>query len=226
MCRIWIKKPSNALEIWEGDINIVADCSDLSLLSELPKKWYFSGHLFADLKSSIPDEVESILNSKKIKAYFAMGSSANHDVLMKTLNSLSKVDVLFIAPIKSHLKVNDIIPSNVVVTDWLPALEVCKKVDFAITHGGQGTVQTNALAGIPFIGIGMQPEQELNIFLYSKFGSAIQIKKNKVNERSIVRACSDILSNQSYKQKALEAKEILERTDTRKIIKKIVSENI
>jgi UDP:flavonoid glycosyltransferase YjiC (YdhE family) len=221
-----LKKPDNALELWEGDINIVAESEELTLLKKLPEKWYFSGPLFADLKYSIPDNVKKILNSSKRKAYFAMGSSASREKLLKILNALSKIDVQFIAPIKSHLIDGDIIPPNVLVTDWLPALEICKNVDFAITHGGQGTVQTNALAGIPFIGIGMQPEQELNIYLYYKFGSAIQIQKNRINQKVISGACNEIINNQKYKQNALEAKKVLERTNTKEIIKQIVNDNI
>ncbi len=43
------------------------------------------------------------------------------------------------------------IPSNVLVTDWLPALQVNKMADLAVIHGGVGTVMTAALAGKPVV---------------------------------------------------------------------------
>ncbi|MEG0309132.1 MAG: glycosyltransferase [Clostridium sp.] len=222
-----LKKRSNLLELWEGDINIVADIKELSLLKTLPQNWYYSGALFAHLNTDIPANVLNILNnSTKKKVYFAMGSSANRDILLKALSAFQDIDVTVIAPIKSHLKPNDNIPSNVIVTDWLPALEVTKMVDVAVIHGGQGTVQTTVLAGVPFVGIGMQPEQDMNIYVYKQFGNALQIRKSKVSKQSIKTNIEKLLNEKQYKIQAKKAMDIVVNVDTKKIIKEIVNNNI
>ncbi|WP_423189807.1 glycosyltransferase [Alkalibacterium sp. f15] len=222
-----LNKPKSIFEFWEGDINIVAETQKLSLLKKLPDNWYFSGPLFAHLDKEIPPEVEQLLaESNKTKIFFAMGSSANRTVLLKVLRAFENLDVVVIAPIKSHLKEGDHIPGNVYVTDWLPALEVTGKVDIAVIHGGQGTVQTTVSAGVPFVGIGMQPEQELNILLYKNFGNAIQVSKKKINATVMQEAINEIKKNKRYKEKATEAKTILDRVDTTEIIRRIVEENI
>ena len=218
-----LRPPKNALDVWTGDINIVADIKEFSLLKKLPNGWYFSGPLFAKLVQPVPDHVESSLrNTSKPKIYFAMGSSANRKVLLKTLQAFDGLDVLVVAPVRSHLKPTDIIPGNVIITDWLPALEVMRLVDLAVTHGGQGTVQTTIMSGKPFIGIGMQPEQDLNIYPFAVFGNAIQISKNRVSQKTIQTSLEKLIHDDSYKTKALKAKTILEKYNTHEIIETIV----
>jgi UDP:flavonoid glycosyltransferase YjiC (YdhE family) len=222
-----LPKPSTFLQLWEGDVNIVAEARELSLLKELPKGWYFSGPLFAHLRNPIPPEVEQLLSEKgKTKIYFAMGSSANREILLKTLAAFAGLDVAVVAPIKSHLKPDDRIPDNVLVTDWLPALEVTQRVDIAVIHGGQGTVQTTVSAGVPFVGIGMQPEQDLNIYLYQKFGNALQLSRSKLTEKKIAEALQMIIADSKYRQKAKEAQAIINSVNTGDIIKSVFFEHL
>ena len=214
----------NVLELWTGDVNMVADIKELSLLQELPKDWYFSGPLFAHLPTTIPNAAQALLSSSKRKIYFAMGSSANRSILLEALQAFEGLDVLVIAPIEAHVNEGDVIPDNVMVTDWLPALEVLKQVDFAVTHGGQGTVQTTVMAGVPFVGIGMQPEQELNIYVYQQFGSAILLPK-KMKSFELKQAIQRLMETPSFQTKAQQAKELLESTNTVEIIKQIIDED-
>ena len=221
------KPPKNALEIWSGDVNIAADIKEVSLLKELPSDWHFSGPLFAHLNKEIPQSIEEALKkSPKTKIYFAMGSSANKKILKQALACFEALDVLVVAPIQAHLSQEDKIPSNVMVTDWLPALQTLELVDVAITHGGQGTVQTTVMAGKPFMGIGMQPEQAINIHTFVTFGNALQLPKNKVTQKRFEKALNDLIKNESYHQKAKEAQAIMQSVNTYEIIKDIVESNL
>lgn len=215
-----LPKPSSLLQLWEGDVNIVAETRELSLLKELPEGWYFSGPLFAHLDAPLPAEVEQLLSdTDKTKIYFAMGSSANRKILLKVLAAFAALDVVVVAPIKSYLKPEDKVPDNVLVTDWLPASEVVQRVDIAFTHGGQGTVQTNVSAGVPFIGVGMQSEQDLNIYLYQQFGNAAQLRKSKLTKKTVVETVQMVLSDKHYFQKAKEAQGIINSANTGQVIK-------
>jgi UDP:flavonoid glycosyltransferase YjiC (YdhE family) len=89
------------------------------------------------------------------------------------------------------------VPPNVLVTDWLPALEVNRMVDLAVIHGGQGTVQTACAAGKPFVGIGMQPEQEINIAVVERYGSAIRIQRNQLTPQRLQAAIRRLLADET-----------------------------
>jgi len=90
------------------------------------------------------------------------------------------------------------------VTDWLPAHKVNALCDISVIHGGQGTVQTACDSGTPFIGIGMQPEQSINIENIVRFGAAIRIPRRKLTKKRLQESISELLSNPQYKEKAKE----------------------
>jgi UDP:flavonoid glycosyltransferase YjiC (YdhE family) len=109
-----------------------------------------------------------------------------------------------IAPVKFLIEnlQNIRIPSNVVVTDWLPALEINKICDIAVIHGGIGTVMTAAYAGKPIVGIGMQPEQVANLACLVRKGFAIRVSKSKHVGVKVQKAIESLLSDENAKRNA------------------------
>lgn len=184
----------------------------------------FVGPIFAHLDNEIPDEVKLFAEDRsKPLVYFAMGSSANFDVLKQVIEYLGGLPIRLIAPIKRHVENKDVeIPDNMLVTDWLPALVVNQMVDFGIVHGGQGTIQTANRAGMPFLGIGMQAEQSLNIEQSRRYGSALRISRRKLNKKRFQKAVYALIENPEYKEKALELKKEAEQFDGSQYVAEIL----
>jgi len=201
-----LPKFKNIISIWEGDYNLLTEIPLLFKDVHLDDNWKFVGPIYAKLDGDIPQEViDFISNSDYPTVYFAMGSSANREVLKKVIESFENLPLRIVAPIKSHLEKMEIaIPSNMLVTDWLPAHKVNALCDIAIIHGGQGTVQTACDSGTPFIGIGMQPEQSINIDNIVRFGAAIRLTRRNFSKTQFHKCINDLLSNPQYKQKATE----------------------
>ena len=79
----------------------------------------------------------------------AMGSSANRRPVLDVTHSASRADVEIISPSAVCLSEADreTLPGNVHVTGWIPVHRLGDLVDVAITHGGEGTVQTSCSRG-------------------------------------------------------------------------------
>ena len=105
------------------------------------------------------------------------------------------------------------IPSNVIVTDWLPALQVNKFVNLSVIHGGIGTAMTAAYAGKPVVGVGMQPEQRANIACLVRKGFAIRVPKSKNLAKHVQEAIQIQLNNEEAKRRAEEFSKIMENWD-------------
>lgn len=194
-----------ALDVWSGDINCVSEHHLLMADIDLPDTWRVCGPIFANLPGQIPEGVRQwIADATCPTVYFAMGSSANKDVLELALSAFEGMAVRVVAPIRSHLRPDTVIPDNVLVTDWLPALEVNRLVDCAVIHGGAGTVQTAIHAGIPFVGIGMQPEQSINIESVVRWGAAIRLPRKRLTPAIVRSAVMELLSNDSFAKRAKE----------------------
>jgi UDP:flavonoid glycosyltransferase YjiC (YdhE family) len=106
-----------------------------------------------------------------------------------------------IAPVKSHVADMDLeIPTNVIVTDFLPAHKVNSMADVSVIHGGQNTVMNACLSGTPIVGIGMHPEQQANLDACVRKGFAIRLNKKSVTASAVLDAIDIILSDAKAKE--------------------------
>lgn len=189
------------VDLFEGDHNLVTEIPELAGVEMLPENWHWAGPIFARLDGDVPPEIERLPRDKPW-IYFAMGSSANRDVLLKVTEMFRGMPYTVIAPIRAHLPDSYIPPENVHVFGWLPAHKVNPLADLAVIHGGQGTVQTACWSGTPFVGIGLQPEQEFNVFAVEQFGCAVGLKKNKVTRVDLRVAIEGLLGDETVQQNA------------------------
>jgi len=180
--------------------NLVTDIPELTGVKDLPANWQYVGPIFAHLEGEIPSELLNLSHERPI-IYCAMGSSANRNILKIVIEIFDNAPYTVIAPIKAHVQ-NIAVAKNVLVYDWLPAPKVNSLADIAVIHGGQGTVQTACAAGTPFIGIGLQPEQESNIDAIARQGSAIRIRKHRLSRKTLLSSIKQLLSNPLARQKA------------------------
>jgi len=144
-----------------------------------------------------------------------MGSSGTPEIVAKIIGSFEGKPYRVIAPVKFHLdRVSGVkIPSNVIVTDWLPAYQVNNLVDISVIHGGIGTVMTAAYAGKPVVGVGMQPEQNANIACLVRKGFAIRVPKSKDPYKKVQEAIQVLLNDEEAKMKSVDFSKIMEKWD-------------
>ena len=95
---------------------------------------------------------------------------------------------------------------------YIPAHVICERVDLAVIHGGQGTVQTAAWAGLPIVGIGFQWEQQANLDGYAQAGAGIRIPMHSVTRERLLSAIREALTP-SFKQSALKLRELVRASD-------------
>jgi UDP:flavonoid glycosyltransferase YjiC (YdhE family) len=189
-------------DYWRGDLNLVAEPDDFTG-AQLPANYHFVGPIVAQQEFPIPSEVSETPRDRPL-VYFAMGSSGTPEIIRNIVRSFEGTPYRVIAPIRSFLrKIPDfVVPDNVVVTDWLPALKVNRLADIAVIHGGIGTVMTAALAGKPIVGVPMQPEQSANLAAIARQGFAIRVPKSRDPSRQVQAAIRALLADETAQRKA------------------------
>lgn len=207
---------NNIFDMLESDYYFINDYSDFYNTSKYPNNMTFSGLLISQQKNDTltDSNVLKILSSKnnRKKFFCSLGSVGDKDALfeiIKVFNSKhgKKYSGIILAP-KEICKLEDagqiLDNSHVYITDqFVPAKMINDKVDIVICHGGQGTLQTAILSGTPVIGVVMQPEQDINLQHLSDYGAAIQIKKSKWSQHSILKSIETILATDSFEKKML-----------------------
>ncbi len=156
-----VKSYKPVFSYFTGQITLVAEPPEFTNAT-LPAHYHFIGPLITHENFPMPAIVKNIPRDRPL-IFFAMGSSGLPKIVSNIIESFEGKPYWVIAPVKFLIEgiPNLKVPSNVIVTDWLPALEINKMADIAVIHGGVGTVMTAARAGRPVVGVGMQPEHPL-----------------------------------------------------------------
>lgn len=178
--------------------------ADRNLLTEMP--WELDGFIlpegfervgpiFAHIDAPLPEIVEQLAAAAEPLVYLGLGSSANRELALGAARALGTLPVNVVAPIAHYLEPGDALPPNVHVTDLLPAHRLGGLVDAAVLHGGQGTVQTACATGIPFVGMGLQPEQTWHVRMCEERGHAISIPPKRAGSPEFLDAVRRVLSD-------------------------------
>ncbi|MCP4641795.1 MAG: hypothetical protein GY851_15235 [bacterium] len=196
-----LKPFTSFIDALEGDYTLLADIPEWVGLSEVAPNKRYVGPLVAKLDADIPEEVARIPRDKPI-IYFAMGSSGKAKLVASILEGFEGKPYRVIAPVKGLVDRLDVkVPSNVIVTGFLPAHKVNPMADVSVIHGGQNTVMNACLSGTPIVGMGMHPEQEANLEACARKGFAIRLNKWRHTATNVFEAIDTQLANEAARRK-------------------------
>ncbi|MCP5067466.1 MAG: glycosyltransferase family 1 protein, partial [bacterium] len=129
----------------------------------------------------------------------------NKLLYLRALRALARTRYNVVAAYTTVLREDELPPvgKNVMLEKFVPAEIVNKLADIAVLHGGQGTFYTAAYSGRPVIGIPMQPEQQYNIDILVRSGSAIRLSKRHFRGEDLLAAIDTILEDyETYRANA------------------------
>lgn len=208
-----LRKFHNFIEVLEGDHTLLADIPEWVGFSEIRSNLHYIGPLPFRLNGDIPREIIEMPKDKPI-VYFAMGSSGKPKIIAEIIQGFKNKPYRVIAPVKAHIENLDIkIPTNVVVTGFIPAHKVNPMAGISVIHGGQNTVMQACLSGTCIVGIGMHPEQQANLDACVRKGFAIRLSKKNVRASVVLDAIDRLLSDNQAKQKVVKFQKQLEQWD-------------
>jgi len=199
-----------------ADLNLIASAPHLlPQWLEMPEGHQVVGPVYAQLPGEVPEIVADLAAGPKPLVYFAVGSSGNRDLVLDMLRGLGRADCQVLAPVRSHLRDEDLdtLPLNIHVTDWIPAHQLGEAVDLAITHGGEGTVQTSCVQGWPFIGIPLQFEQRFNVQRCAAFGSARLVSQREARRTDWAELVRQALADDGMRSRARRMAGLMEGLD-------------
>lgn len=180
---------------------------------EIPPGFERVGPIFANIDSPMPTIVEHLAAAPEPLVYLGLGSSASRELAIAAARALGELRVNVVAPIRHYLGPGDTVPPNVHVTGLIPAHLLGGLVDAAVLHGGQGTVQTACATGIPFVGMGLQPEQTWHVRMCERRGNALAVSPKAVSKPAFTAAVQRILTEPSFRAAASEVQTTYARED-------------
>jgi UDP:flavonoid glycosyltransferase YjiC (YdhE family) len=197
-----VRPLKTVVSLLEADRNLVAVMPWELEGYTLPPGYERVGPIFARIDSPIPPIVQELAARDEPLVYLGLGSSASRALALAAASQLGAMPVNVVAPIRHYLRPGDVLPANVHATALLPAHRLGGLVDVAVLHGGQGTVQTACAAGIPFVGMGLQPEQVWNVDVCVTQGNAIALRPRQAGTPALRDAVDRLLTDTSYRAAA------------------------
>lgn len=208
----------NYTQLVRGDLTLLPDLPELSGLAaeHLPSGYHYSGPVFARMDElPLPEPVARVLERPGTKIYCAMGSSGTPELLQRVvaiLRSEPSFNVVCATTTILDPEALGAPDERFAAVRYLPAHDVCERVDLAVTHGGQGTVQTAAWAGIPVVGVGFQWEQQANLDGLARAGAGIRIPLHSVARERLLSAVHEALGP-SYRAAATKLRAVVRASD-------------
>lgn len=192
-----VRPPRSPVDLLTADHNLLTVMPGELDGYHLPPCFRRVGPIYARLPGALPREIAALAHSTDPVIYLGLGSSANPRLARTACFALARLGLQVIAPLRHYLG-DEPMPPGVHLTRLLPAHLLDGIVDAAVLHGGQGTVQTACAAGIPFVGMGLQPEQSWNIAVCVRRGHALQISPHQVGRAQLCRAVQHLLTEPRF----------------------------
>lgn len=206
-----LRLPHRTVDMLSADVNLI--CSLFTQLrgDSLVEPDVSVGPIYYRAPGELPQIVREPRERPLI--YVGMGSSGSADILVQVLQQLSAAPVDVLVGGGVQLSDTRLLGDNIHFAGTVPAHLLAVHINASITHGGEGTVQTACLAGVPFAGIAMQAEQSWNIEECVRYGNALRFTKNDVRRGNMRDILDRLLSDEGMRAKARQLGEAMRTMD-------------
>lgn len=201
-----------------SDRNIIYTSAELQPYSaSFPANFRFVG---ASIEEKAPDSDFAQSNFPLPDApqrciYISLGTLFNNNLpfYKMCIEALSGVDARVIMSIGKKIAVQDLgtLPSNISAYSFVPQLDVLRKSDVFITHGGMNSVHEALWFGVPTVIVPQAADQKFVSKRLDALGAGIRIAKDEVNAERLRNAVEKILTTPSYKEVSTKLGDTLRR---------------
>lgn len=202
-------------------------CGDLPLVTELPKvlglpthdleqwrpRWplrvragttfRYTGPLYARLDLPVPGAVDAFLDGHEPVVYIAL-TSVTETFLRTVVASAQTSGIKVLVAAGAH-DLSDLADDRTLIAGVLPSHVVMPRAAAAVIMGGQGSVQTAIASGTPFIGLPHHGEQELNVAVAERMGTAIRMSPANAGTPALPQAITRLVTETHFATAATSA---------------------
>lgn len=191
----------------EADLNIVFTTKEFQIYNDefSNKNWAFVGPSISERND--PNDIPFDKMKNKI-IYVSLGTIFNDSLTFfkNCIEAFKDRDVSVIMSIGKKIKKEELgeIPDNFYVYEFVPQLEVLKKTDLFITHGGMNSTSESMYFGVPEIVVPQAADQPIVAKRIEELHLGKSINKKEVTAEKIRNYSDEILKDSSYKNNMIE----------------------
>ena len=199
-----------------GDLTLVIGIPEIDPVPDGAKFTHIGPILWEKADDTLPEWVENIENTKPLiwvypgnPRYGPKETVLDSEIIIRAcIHVLSKTDANVILTTGNHKVPKELLPlpDNFYFAPYLPGLQLAKKCDLMIHHGGYGSCQTGLYTGTPAVIIPTFSERESNARRVEAAGAgecvlprAGNSRKKEIDLEEFREKINRVLSTPSYK---------------------------
>lgn len=173
----------------------------------VPSQIVYVGPVTTPVRGEIPDEFpyEWIVSDGRPTVYVSMGTIVQgirvFQEVIKAARGANWKAILAVGRQTDLHQFSDV-PDNVMVTAFVPQLEVLKHVDAVVSHGGNNTVTETLLHGLPLVVIPISADQPESAARIKASGAGIRLRLSQAKDKKLRQAIEIVLRQTSYRREA------------------------
>lgn len=168
---------------------------------ELPDHYRFPGPVIASRVSDIPFDWEKLNNLTVPKILISIGTTFDHqfkkDFFSKVIEAFGGKDIFVV--VVSDEALFETWPSNFLVQQRVPQLELLPHLDGVVCHAGHNTVSEALSNGLPLVVIPIAYDQSHVAGRVVANGCGVRLNFNRFKAPHLENAVNDILNDPAYR---------------------------
>jgi UDP:flavonoid glycosyltransferase YjiC (YdhE family) len=179
---------------------LYADIPGLFPTEALPANHHFLGPIFWSPEVELP-HWWSGLDAQKSLVYVNLGSSGAIHVLPSLLAALKDLPITIVLATAGRWTTKSL-PSNVLISDYLPGEQVVTRSNLVICNGGSPSVYQALRGRVPVLGIASNMDQHLMMQAVVREHAGLLIRSDEATVENLRKAVLLLLENESYRHGA------------------------
>jgi UDP:flavonoid glycosyltransferase YjiC (YdhE family) len=202
---------SERLDIFEcflADYNYVSTIEKFGIISaENKSRLSFYGPFLRTPNGKSADDpvVRQLVDDKKTIFVTMGGGGKVRDILAVISDALSEIpDIQAVITTGKSGIIENVkeTPPNIILTEFVNGIEMTKRADVVITHGGYNTLMEILTSGKPSLILPYQPEQMANASHAAESDAALVLPPDAISKDSIKEKLNTLLTDPKYSQGA------------------------
>ncbi|TVY11082.1 macrolide family glycosyltransferase [Paenibacillus cremeus] len=148
--------------------------------------------------------------------YISLGTVFNQavDFYKLCFEALGDTEHKVVLSIGSRTQVTDLgdVPSNFIVKNYVPQMDVLQHSKLFITHGGMNSTHEGLYYGVPLIVIPQSADQPIIAGQVAKIGAGIRLQMQSLTATQLRDAVDQVLSSSSYNEAVAHIRESLQNS--------------
>lgn len=200
-------KDNHKLMSCPGDITLVYTSRSYQPRAEkFDNSFIFVGPSIAPRKDVETLSLKSIPGNKLI--FISMGTIFNQQPELYTtcFEAFQEIQATVILSVGKQTDISQFkdIPSNFIIRNYVPQLEILEQADVFITHGGMNSTSEGLYFGVPLVVMPVVGDQLIVANRIEELGAGLQLNRQELDASTLRNTTEQVLSNSSFREKSLE----------------------